>query len=153
MTLEGRDQDLVVRDPDHGQTKSHLVLLLLSKMTPRIFFFFEVTHHSDKFYDVLNGRNLVIRRFWYKTSSGTRPSGIRDKNSFLSAGRLERLNGIGPRVLWSGRLFLQGYLTHKNLPPWDPSVSICLGIYRGTSLTRKRPPLGPYRSPVPRDLL
>ena len=28
----------------------------------------------------------------------------------------------------------------------------CLGTYRGTSLTRKRTPLGPYRRPMPRVL-
>ena len=29
---------------------------------------------------------------------------------------------------------------------------VILGHYRGTSLTRKRPPLGPYRRPMPRVL-
>ena len=29
MTIEGRDPDRVVQDPDHGQTNGHLVLLYL----------------------------------------------------------------------------------------------------------------------------
>ena len=39
MTIEGRAHDLVVRDPDYGRTKGHLVLLLRSKMTPVVSFF------------------------------------------------------------------------------------------------------------------
>ena len=33
----------------------------------------------------------------------------------------------------------------------DPKA--CLGVYRGTSLIRKRTPLGPYRRPMPRGVL
>jgi len=39
MTIEGRDHDGVVRDPDHGQSKGHLVFCLCSKMTPGFSFF------------------------------------------------------------------------------------------------------------------
>ena len=39
MTTGGRDHDLIVRDPDHGQTKGYLVLLLRSKLTPEFSFF------------------------------------------------------------------------------------------------------------------
>ena len=37
---------------------------------------------------------------------------------------------------------------------WTPCVMLCmLGLYyRGTSLIRTSPPVGPYSSPVPRDL-
>ena len=39
MTIEERDPDRVVQDPDNGQTKGHLVLLLRSKLTPEFSFF------------------------------------------------------------------------------------------------------------------
>jgi len=34
----------------------------------------------------------------------------------------------------------------------ETKVSLLRHDYRGTSLTRKRPPLGPYRRPMPQDL-
>ena len=48
MTIEGRDHDLFVRDPDHGQTNGHLVLLLRGKMTPMILFFLEVMNYWSR---------------------------------------------------------------------------------------------------------
>ena len=51
----------------------------------------------------IKGRNLLIRRSWYKPCAGTRPFGICNKNTFSSAGRLERLNGIPYGVLWRGQ--------------------------------------------------
>ena len=52
----------------------------------------------------IKGRNLLIHRSWYKPCVGTRPFGICNKNTFSSAGRLERLNGIPYGVLWRGPL-------------------------------------------------
>ena len=33
-----------------------------------------------------------------------------------------------------------------------PHEGSCVGCYRGTSLTRNSPPIGPYSSPMSRDL-
>ena len=44
---------------------------------------------------------------------------------------------------------MQGYLTHKKR---GTSLIRTFFLYRGTSLTRKRSTLGPYRKPMPRVL-
>ena len=36
--------------------------------------------------------------------------------------------------------------------PFSPEQAVTFSKYRGTSLTRKRIPLGPYRRPMPRVL-
>jgi len=74
---------------------------------------------------------------------------------------------------------VEGYLAHKNPPPYDPAVALCLGTYgdpRGVDVSYVRltpvwrliwssrvlppylahdkvPPLGPYRRLMPRALL
>ena len=40
----------------------------------------------------------------------------------------------------------------RDCPRYDPTVALCVGPYRSTSLVRKRHSLGPYRRPMPRVL-
>ena len=101
MTLEGHEQDLVVRDPDHGQTEGHLVLLLCSKMAPRIFFFLRSRTTLTNFI-MSKWTQLGNPPFLVQTLFGNKAVRNPDKNSFISAGRFVGRNGLTPRALWSG---------------------------------------------------
>jgi len=60
----------------------------------------------------------------------------------------------GPTVvLWGGRFLMREVpLYTARLPTYQHGYPFTGGGYRGTSLIRKRTPLGPYRRPVPRVL-
>jgi len=60
----------------------------------------------------------------------------------------EKTKMIDHDLRWT-RIYAYGYPDKA----WSPPVYFLLAIfYRGTSLTRKRNPLGPYRRPLPRVL-
>jgi len=47
---------------------------------------------------------------------------------------------------------LEGYVRETGIINWERSLQILQRADRGTSLLRKRTPLGPYRRPMPRVL-
>ena len=79
----------------------------------------------------------------YKVS-GLRGKGLRSTCRVWGSGL--RLRGSGFRVEGLGP---SEHSTLKGRVRWH-LVEKC--VYRGTSLIRKNPPVGPYSSPVPRDL-